>query len=476
MSLERLEITPYATLIAEIIVSRQSGIQTVARGDLRRTLYWANGDLVLATSDSPDDSLAAFLVRKGVIDAAAAAVIASGGPDEEAARFQEIPLADGSRTQPLLREWLTSLVLPLFSTDEGTAFFQQESPLDPIKRIFLPSMAAFVLEGVRSITSGLIIRRALGDLRREIVRSTESHFSLELLPLTAAETAVVSALNEPMPIEELLKKFPSESLAASRVVVALMALGLFTLYDRRAATVKEEEDTMKDLLLLAAIGPDDVRSLRIVRLAKELPHMDHYRLLDIPRAATRTQIIMKGEEFKKTYDASTFPPAVRDYVEQIQKRLEEAVGTLRDPIRRAEYDRLLASLGGADQRAIQQKLTQHVIAEQNFMRAQELATTGDYYGAIVLLKQAVNYAPNHQQAWYLLGCCQERNPKWRRDAIESFQKALSVNPNDIDALVSLGDLYRVEGMGSRAQVCYEDALRINPDHPEAKSRLKKMKS
>jgi len=36
---------------------------------------------------------------------------------------------------------------------------------------------------------------------------------------------------------------------------------------------------------------------------------------------------------------------------------------------------------------------------RNFQRARELSATGDYYGAIVLLKQTVNFAPDHAEAW-----------------------------------------------------------------------------
>jgi len=44
-------------------------------------------------------------------------------------------------------------------------------------------------------------------------------------------------------------------------------------------------------------------------------------------------------------------------------------------------------------------VTQRAIAEQNFTKARELTITGDYYGAIVLLKQAVDYEPEHLDAW-----------------------------------------------------------------------------
>ncbi|MGZ7078349.1 MAG: tetratricopeptide repeat protein, partial [Thermoanaerobaculia bacterium] len=89
--------------------------------------------------------------------------------------------------------------------------------------------------------------------------------------------------------------------------------------------------------------------------------------------------------------------------------------------------------------------------------------------------QTVEFTPDNADAWYLLGSCQERNPKWRRDAAESFQQALSINPDFVDAIISLGDLYKAEGLTSRAQTCYEDALKISPENAQAKSRLAALK-
>jgi cytochrome c-type biogenesis protein CcmH/NrfG len=49
--------------------------------------------------------------------------------------------------------------------------------------------------------------------------------------------------------------------------------------------------------------------------------------------------------------------------------------------------------------------------------------------------------------------------------------ALSIDPNNVDAMIALGDLYRAQGMISRAQICYEDVGKISPGNQQAKSRL-----
>jgi tetratricopeptide (TPR) repeat protein len=234
------------------------------------------------------------------------------------------------------------------------------------------------------------------------------------------------------------------------------------------------DDMQRDLALLAAIGANDQRSLRAVALSRHIPSIDHYELLDIPRAATRAQIVVAVEAMKKRYEPSTFPAVVREAVTAIQNRIEEALHTLSDAARRQTYDKLLQQRGrNADE--VQRGMTRRSIAEQNFRRARDLSISGDYYGAIVLLKQAVKFAPDHAEAWNLLGACQERNPKWRRDAAESFQRALSIDPNFVDALISLGDLYRDQGLASRAQSCYDDVIKIAPDNQQAKSRLQALK-
>ncbi|HKB79865.1 MAG TPA: tetratricopeptide repeat protein, partial [Thermoanaerobaculia bacterium] len=366
--------------------------------------------------------------------------------------------------------------VPLFSLDEGTAAFSEDEPLVPEKRVFLLSPETLVLEGIRSITNGLVLRRSLGDLKREIAPARQSRLSIEATPLSESERRIAESLRERQTIEAFLKQFATESVTAAKVVIAMMALGLFAIVDQTSEEVPEinTADMQRDLELLAAIGSSDQRSLRAVALSRQLTSMDHYQVLDVPRAASRAQIITASEEHKKRYDPATYPPIVRESIQTINRRIDEATLTLRDPVRRQAYDKLMHQQGGRGQPEMQKRLTQRVIAEQNFEKAKELSITGDYYGAIVLLRQAVEFAPDHAPAWYLLGQCQERNPKWRRDAAESYQRALSIDPNDVDSLISLGDLYRAEGMASRAQACYEDVLKIQADNQQARSRLQHM--
>lgn len=476
MSLERIEITPFAVIVGDILQQRRTGNLTVIRPPLRKVLYWSQGELVLITSAAPEDSLGDFLVRRGILPADRAAQMLTDDPTDAVARFHESGLLELSWRQTLLREWLTSQFVPLFSLDEGTAAFTEDLPVAPEKRVFLLSTPTLVLEGIRSITNGLVLRRSLGDLKREIAPGRDTRHTIDSIPLTEAERRIAESLRERQTIEMFLKHFSTESVTAAKIVISMMALGLYAVVDTsaEAAPPVNIDDMQRDLELLAAIGSSDQRSLRAVAFSRQLETMDHYQVLDVPRGAARAQILAKVEELKKQYDPTKFPPIVREAVTIINRRIDEATTVLKDAVRRQAYDKLLQQRSAQLPGELQKRLTQRVIAEQNFTKARDLSVAGDYYGAIVLLRQAVEFAPDHGQAWYLLGQCQERNPKWRREAAESYQRSLSVDPNNVDALISLGDLYKIEGLASRAQACYEDALKITPENQQAKSRLQQM--
>jgi tetratricopeptide (TPR) repeat protein len=456
-------------IAGEILQQRRTGSLTVVHAPLRKTLYWSQGELVLVAPTAPEDSLAEFLVRRGVVAADRALQLATE-PLHAVAAFHESGLLEMSSRQTLLREWMTAQVLPLFSMDEGTAAFTDDEAIDPDKRVFLQSTTALVLDGIRSITNGLVLRRSLGDLKREI-EPRRDRYALDAIPLTPPERTIAETLTEPQSIESFLKHFSADSIAAARVVIAMMTLGHFVIAERRAAPEAERDadEMQRDLELLAAIGSSDQRSLRAVALSRQLPSLDHYQLLNVPRAAPRAQIVAAIDEKKQQFSITTYPAVVRDAVQAINRRLDEALTTLKDTQRRHDYDVMLQRSGGGDD--LQRLTAQRSLAVQNVRRARELTAAGDYYGAIVLLKQSLAYVPENDDAWFLLGACQERNPRWRRDATESYQRVLSINPNHVDALIALGDLYRSEGLIARAQSCYEDVLKISPDHAEAKSRL-----
>src|SRR5947207_13425546 len=135
VSLERIEITPFAVIVGDILQERMTGNLTIIRPPIRKVLYWSQGELVLITSAAPEDSLGEFLVRRGAISPDRAFQMLTEDPTDVVAKFHEAGLLDLSQRQTLLRQWTATQFLPLFSLDEGTAAFSDDEALEPEKRV-----------------------------------------------------------------------------------------------------------------------------------------------------------------------------------------------------------------------------------------------------------------------------------------------------------------------------------------------------
>ena len=122
VSLERIEITPFAVIAGEILQNRKTGHLTILKPPLRKVLYWSQGELVMAASAAAEDSLGDFLVRRGAIPADRAAQLFGGDANRRRGARPRVGSARSlRRVRSLLREWLAAQFVPLFSLDEGTA-------------------------------------------------------------------------------------------------------------------------------------------------------------------------------------------------------------------------------------------------------------------------------------------------------------------------------------------------------------------
>ncbi len=86
---------------------------------------------------------------------------------------------------------------------------------------------------------------------------------------------------------------------------------------------------------------------------------------------------------------------------------------------------------------------------------------GQPAAAVTSLEAARAWDPRHGPAYFLLG--QALRVQGRNDeAIQTYQHALRLNPNDIAALNSIGFLHRIAGRIGPAHEVFERALAINP--------------
>lgn len=109
-------------------------------------------------------------------------------------------------------------------------------------------------------------------------------------------------------------------------------------------------------------------------------------------------------------------------------------------------------------------------ARRLFVLADRTLQEGDLRGARRQFKYVTETFPTLSGPWLKLGVIAEKKEKYG-DAIKHYQKAISVNGNNVNAYMALGLLQRRQGYFADAQRTYLEALQVWRDCPEAHLNL-----
>lgn len=114
-----------------------------------------------------------------------------------------------------------------------------------------------------------------------------------------------------------------------------------------------------------------------------------------------------------------------------------------------------------------QKQNEKIKGLNNILKqAKDLEGAGNYDQAITILQQATQTAPEQDLLWAYLGDAQ-RGAKKYPDAIQSYQKALAIKPNNGPYLAQMADAYAKSGQTDKAVETYAAAAQADPPNAGA---------
>ena len=114
-------------------------------------------------------------------------------------------------------------------------------------------------------------------------------------------------------------------------------------------------------------------------------------------------------------------------------------------------------------------------AEKAYSDGRRLLAEDKPWDAIQILEAALVFAKGtkvHQKMRVLLARAFARNPRWLKRSEETLLGVIQDDPQELEAYIALGVLYKAAGIKSRARAMFARALDLDPRHPQAAAELR----
>lgn len=395
----------------------------------------------------------------------------------------EIRAVDGLRPQPEFgtpsasADQLLNFLLELAKDSTAEAEFSDSQEIPTAKTLIAQVSTRKALAKIaHSIQDDGALRGILNASGHRFVAAGPPGMESCAEILSSGEAYLLSRLEAPLTLDEVLSITPLDEAETLRQVYSLYLLGLVQAIPAPKSAVRPSIPAASPLPSESGTRPQNGTDwLHLKQEIEEqrylLSHGNYYDLLNVSRQSKddeiKTAYYTLAKRFHPDRYQSDAPAGLLEQVENLFCHLSEAYETLSKPAERAEYDQKLAAATPAPRKPA----SEFERAERSFAEGRKLFEHEHYARAEVYLKEAVTLKPEVARYRIMLGRALAKNPKHRKDAEEHFLKAIELDPKNALHYVELGKLYKEANLMTRAQKLFEQALQRNPTSEEVLREL-----
>jgi len=203
------------------------------------------------------------------------------------------------------------------------------------------------------------------------------------------------------------------------------------------------------------------------RLLRSARTATHYELLDVESSATRAEIKRRFYQLARRFhpDHHMDHPEWTPRLVALMDALTTAYRTLANDKAKKDYDRrLLHQFVGTPSDA-------QTNPSEFVEKARECMAEKNYAASILWMHRAIANEPNSSNFRYMLGQCLSAIPEYRREAVEQFEKAIQLDPRNLEAHFYYANLLERMHLPGRAKGHYQRVLELDMNHREAREAL-----
>ena len=227
-----LSSLPLPEILATIHRYRVPGVVSVSRDGRVRRVFVDDGLVIFAASNEREAGLAAFLLKKGVLDAETA-LEAQERRSRDGLRLGQVLLQMGILTPERLNAAIAGqtrdIVIGAFDWDAGEAVFEVGVRRSDSVRVDLP-IPGLIVEGIRAAANVKRLVQRLGSAQSVLEKVPGAQLSL----FSAPEQSFFQEVDGKTPLQKLSARGPASQTENVRLLYAFFCLGL--LHKKRAVS------------------------------------------------------------------------------------------------------------------------------------------------------------------------------------------------------------------------------------------------
>jgi DNA-binding MarR family transcriptional regulator len=224
--LSRIQLPDVLSFMAMI---RESGKLIVRRADLERSIHWKDGEIVFATSNSPEHSLGQFLLRNGKITQA---------QYEDSKRRVTPQLRHGKLLVQMgaispkdlwwgVKNQVLEIMYSLFGWKDGEfSFFDTAEDLAQERIVLQINTSSVIMEGIRRLDESARIREKIPNLEIVFMRVPGVVPDFGDLDMSDTEIALYNNIDGKLNVRELTGRSDLTEFEVTRILFQLVSARL----------------------------------------------------------------------------------------------------------------------------------------------------------------------------------------------------------------------------------------------------------
>lgn len=487
----KLTDQPLAELIREISFKGLSGTLRLKYELVQSAVYFDEGQLVFAASNLRTRRLRAYLEKIPSITPDVLNTLESNKPDlQMLSGLQSAKVVTEEQVVALLTALVTDVLRIALLWDDGTWEFDERARFAEQYHVKL-EIPNLLREAAHRVSATLVASRFLNptEVFARAPRISNIH---GLLP---AESFILSRLDEPMTLENLVALSGLRDREAHKMIYGLALSGCVTrehwhnAFRTDATKVRVEKPETSPMFASKFDKSDeDVDLEQFLNRVNQAD--DYYEILELPLKAETSEVKDAYYKLARRYHPDRFHlksgTSLHTNLGTAFARVTQAYETLMDANARASYDaaqqriRAFESSNAAkipvdavdDSDFDFSENAEH--PEHNYREGLTALQQGRINAAINQLAAAARLMPGEARYRAHYGKALAASDRMRRLAEVELQEAVRLEPRNPSYRIMLAELYINLGFHRRAQTELERALAIDPNSASAASLLRKV--